>query len=457
MISLTRISSTLVLLTSLFSFHALAHAGTPSHGTPQRSMHHTYAFTNGQWFDGGGFSSRTLYVVNGILTADQPPHTDMTFDLSGQYVIPPFGEAHNHNIGSYSGEENIKRYLREGIFYVKNPNAVPRLSYFPDKLNIPSSIDLSVTVGSLTATGGHPLGLYRRNLSRNVFREEDGEGGFFFIVDNLSDLNRKWAAITGSNRAFIKTYLVYSEEFAKRKGDEAYFAWKGLNPDLLPDIVRLAHRDQLRVSTHIESAADFHHAVVAGVDEINHMPGFRPDREQELTTFNVDHYRISESDARLAGKKGVTVVTTLGEIFQEISVLQRTPEHADLAESLFALHVRNLRLLHEHGVPIAFGSDQYRGTASDEIFWLDRLRVFDPLTLLKMWCENTVATIFPNRKIGRLEPGYEASFLVLSGNPVEAIRNVRTIEMRFKQGVLLKGLDETKPRPLEATGTASSI
>jgi hypothetical protein len=33
-------------------------------------------------------------------------------------------------------------------------------------------------------------------------------------------------------------------------------------------------RVPLATRTHIETAADFHHAIVAGVDEIAHMPGF---------------------------------------------------------------------------------------------------------------------------------------------------------------------------------------
>lgn len=65
---------------------------------------------------------------------------------------------------------------------------------------------------------------------------------------------------------------------------------------------------------------------------------------------------------------------------------------------------------------------------------LYHMKVFDNLTLLKMWCESTPETIFPNRKIGKLRDGYEASFLVLNGNPIENFEKVKEISMRFKQG-----------------------
>ena len=72
-----------------------------------------------------------------------------------------------------------------------------------------------------------------------------------------------------------------------------------------------------------------------------------------------------------------------------------------------------------------------------EFEYLQKLGVFDHLTLLKMWMETTAKTIFPARKIGALKPGYEASFLALEGNPLEDLQNVRKIKLRFKQGVLL--------------------
>ena len=66
---------------------------------------------------------------------------------------------------------------------------------------------------------------------------------------------------------------------------------------------------------------------------------------------------------------------------------------------------------------------------------LQDLGVLDNLTLLKIWTEATPQAIFPNRRIGFLREGYEASFLALEGNPLENWQNVRRIKVRFKQGV----------------------
>jgi imidazolonepropionase-like amidohydrolase len=230
---------------------------------------------------------------------------------------------------------------------------------------------------------------------------------------------------------FIKTYLLYSEEYAKRKDDKAYDGWKGLDPAILPEIVRRAHRDGLRVSTHVETAVDFHGAVVAGVDEINHLPGFRPDRNDIANYVNLSRYQISEGDAKLARKKQIVVVTTVGETV-DATFNEKYNERDRLA--VRSMLVQNLQLLRKYHVSIAVGSDSFRQTALAEALSLAKLQAFDNLTLLKMWCEATAATIFPKRKIGYLKDGYEANFLVLTGNPLTDFPNVKTIELRIKQG-----------------------
>jgi hypothetical protein len=398
-----------------------------------------YEFVNGQWFDGQGFKGKRFYSEGGVLTTKKPTRVERVFDLAGKYVVPPFGEAHNHNV-DWSGPEQFARikrmYLEGGVFYVKNPTSLPRATApLAGKINIPTSIDVVFSNGALTASGGHPLGLVRRNIERGGMTEADGEGAFYWVIDNLLDLDRKWERIRAGRPGFIKTILVYSEEYARRRDDERYFAWKGLDPALMPEIVRRAHRAGLRVSAHVETAADFHNALAAGVDEINHTPGFRPEGNDVANYKNLSRYEISEADARLASRSRVVVVTTLGEALDW--VLSGKGGAADVRSAVRDMMVGNLRLLKEHGVPIAIGSDNFRQTSVPEALSLHKLGVFDNFTLLKMWCEATAATIFPERKIGRLREGYEASFLVLSGDPLQDFTNVQKIEMRIKQGELL--------------------
>ena len=395
-----------------------------------------YEFANGNWFDGQKFVRRTFYSVGGVLRSKRPARVARVFDFSGKYIVPPFGEAHNHNL-DWSDDERFARinkmYLDAGIFYVKNPNSLLR-SKEPTsaRINLPTSVDGILSNGGLTASGGHPIEIV---TPQRGFKPDDGEGGFYYVIDNAADLERKWPAIKAGKPDFIKTYLMYSEEYAKRKDDKAYDGWKGLDPSLLPEIVRKAHDDGLRVSTHVETAVDFHNAVVAGVDEINHLPGFRPDRNDVANYKDLGLYKIFEADAKIAGAKEIVVVTTIGETVEQ-TFGDKFPERERLA--VRAMLIQNLQVLQKHNVPIAIGSDSFRQTALVEALSLARLHAFDNVTLLKMWCETTAATIFPKRKIGRLKDGYEANFLVLSANPLLDFANVKTIELRIKRGEPLK-------------------
>jgi imidazolonepropionase-like amidohydrolase len=252
-------------------------------------------------------------------------------------------------------------------------------------------------------------------------------------------VDRKLPALLASKPDFIKTALLFSEEHGKRRADTIYFAWKGLDPRLLPYIVRKAHHAGLRVTTHVETAADFRAAVAAGADEINHLPGFRPEGNELAGYGDLGRYAITDADAALAARKRVVVVTTVSEVLEAVDGLAADSSEANRARAreIRAMVVGNLQTLMRRGVRIALGSDRYRSTSTPEALALHRLAVADNLTLLKMWCETTPATIFPGREIGRLRDGYEASFLVLEGNPLDDFANTGRIRMRVKQGRVL--------------------
>jgi imidazolonepropionase-like amidohydrolase len=89
-------------------------------------------------------------------------------------------------------------------------------------------------------------------------------------------------------------------------------------------------------------------------------------------------------------------------------------------------------------VRIVVGSDAFGQTARREFDALRALGLWDNRGLLTMWSETTTQSIFPTRHIGRLEPGYEASFLVLDHDPLRDINAVSDIRLRVKQGCIVQ-------------------
>ena len=389
----------------------------------------TLELTNGNWFNGRSFERKTAYTVAGQLTFRRPARVDRTIDLRQGFVVPPFGEAHNHNVETLNKtDELIATYLRHGIFYVKNPNNLARdRDSLRSKLNRPDTIDVSFSNGSLTGSGGHPIEIPERVIRTGKWTTADAEAGFYYTVDNQTELGKKWPTLLSTHPDFIKTYLLYSDQYARRRDDPRFYAWKGLDPTLLPGIVHKAHAAGLRVSTHIENAADFHNALVAGVDEINHMRGFRYGADTE--THPVSEFEISEADVRLAAKRGTYVVTTLAGSAMQLAGAERSLQDQ--------LNTKNLALLLRYHVKLALGSDSYRADTLPEALYINSLHVMSNLQLLNVWSSVTARTIFPLRKIGKLRNGYEASFIVLNGNPVENFSAVQQIIFEVKQGQVL--------------------
>ena len=93
----------------------------------------TLALENGLWFDGTGFSEETFYSVEGRLTRAKPARIEETLDLAGGFVVPPFGEAHNHNVHD-DAEGTLAAYLRELARYGITPTDVAAAGCYPFEL-----------------------------------------------------------------------------------------------------------------------------------------------------------------------------------------------------------------------------------------------------------------------------------------------------------------------------------
>lgn len=389
---------------------------------------------HGRWFDGRRFVPRTWWIIGGVFRNRRPARVDSVIDLAGAYVVPPFGEAHNHNVESPARiDALVARYLRDGVFYVENPNNLPRArAALAGHVNASTSIDVVFANGGLTARDGHPMEVVRRNVARGAMRPEDGDRAFHWVVDDSAALDRRWPAILAGRPDFVKTYLLYSEEYARRRDDTTFFAWKGLDPALLPQVVRRAHAAGLRVATHVETAADFRAALAAGVDQIAHTPGFRGD-EHEQVPADTRAYEVTDADAARAARQGTVVVTTLGGF----APLDPAGPDSVRRRRADALAARNLRTLARRGVRLALGSDSYGDTSVNEALYLHGLGVLSNAELVRLWSMATPRAIFPGRRVGEFTPGAEASFLALAGDPLADFTNVRRILLRVKQGRVL--------------------
>lgn len=387
----------------------------------------TIRFTGAQWWTPQGFVSGDRYVRGGVFVA--PTRAARVVDLNGAFVTPAFGEAHNHNLDGPDLARHVSdQYLANGIFYVKNPNS--RAATTPAAralLNRPDTVDARFSMGGLTAEGGHPIRLYGF-LSRFSGKEQPGEafeGDAFHVIRTAADIEPALGKLQAQGAEFIKTYLLHSEAYEARKADKAHYGMRGLDPKLYPAIVAAAHRRGMKVSVHIETAADFRLAVASGVDEINHLPGY-----MWATGDTAATYALTPADAHAAARAGTVVVTTT--VITNGINLPRARK-----AQIKAVQTANLRLLQAAGVKLAIGSDNYMQTSRSEIENLSSMKVFDDATLLRLWVETPKVSIFPGRKVSCLDRGCEADFLVLSADPSQDIAATKAIRAAWKDGAPL--------------------
>lgn len=396
-----------------------------------QSKHPTsYKFINGQWFDGTKFVKRDAFVNNGLFVG-KLDNADTTIDLAGKFVLPPFSEAHTHSLeGIGNIDATVSNYLRAGVFYLKNPNNIkPWTERLVPKVNHGHSVDAVFANGGLTCTGGHPEILYEVTLRHHLgdVLKDIPQGWFkgrsYFNIDNEADIEKEWPNILAGKPDFIKVYYANSEDIGDQPPVPNVTLRKGLDPKVAAKVVTKAHLENLRVSAHVETRIDFINAVNAGVDEITHTPGFFLFSKDHL-----DRYRLKKEDAQLAASRNIVVITAIHS--------RNLTTDNSLQPLVDKILSENFAMLRNNGVRLAIGSD-HAASPVDEVMELKRLGPFDNLTILNIWCVETPLTIFPKRKLGKLEAGYEGSFIALNKDPLEDLSNIKTVDVRFKQGHLL--------------------
>ena len=417
-------------------------AAPPETGSPATGAK---AFINGLWYDGKAFREKTFYVVEGKLTQRKPAVIAETVDLKGGYVVPPLADAHCHHFDSIGMVNRlVPQYLKDGVFYAQSmTNYISGRKIVAGMVNKPDSIDVAYADAGLTCTLGHGVEVYEPlahgmygYVSPKEFREKIGddrkaENNAYYIVDNRELLDAVWKRIEQGPPDLIKVYLLHSEIRAALVAGDG-IGDKGIDPALLPEITRRAHRLHLPVYAHVESVFDFRAGLDAGIDGFAHLPGYA----FPLDTENPQLYRLTEDDAKRTGRQKVIVQPT---VWLAIGYAGKDAVKLEKAKDL---QRENLRLLKKYGVRFALGSDSYGSGPWGEAEYLNALGIFERGELLKIWTETTVQTIFPKRRVGRLADGYEASFLVLDKNPLDDLQNLKTIRYRLKQGVALTELGD---------------
>lgn len=409
----------------------------------------TYQFINGNWYDGKSFKKRDFYSINGILTNKKPSKIDETIDLKNQFIIPPFADAHTHNLdGTFNLEKMINDYLSEGTFYVQvlcnYATGAKQAKLF---LNKPTSLDVLYANGGLTSTLGHPFlayepraaGFYNpadwdKNMDK-IKLSRIGENNVYWFFDSKAEVDTKWEKFLSQKPDIVKILLLDSENYEKLR-NSGKAGDKGLSPEVAEYVVQKAHQAGLRVFAHVETAYDFRLGLKIGVDGFAHLPYYGWSGKTEEKPKD----DLNLADIKLAAKKKVIVMPTANIGKGAATIYSSDGENLQTAqfENIVARQRVLLNQMYKSGVNFSLGSDYFGKTLGVELWYLHDNKIFDNQTLLRIAAENTAQTIFPNRKIGKFKDGYEASFITVAENPLKNFETLKNIKLRFKQGTFIE-------------------
>jgi imidazolonepropionase-like amidohydrolase len=239
-------------------------------------------------------------------------------------------------------------------------------------------------------------------------------------------------------------------------------------------IAEEAHRLGMTVTGHVPQGLDAYQTIEAGQDQINHIEyvadimrpalpagATRIDRlnasanvnldspeAQKAVAFLVEHGTVVDPTLALAEfftantskppasfEPGVSRVAP--ELAEQLSASEAPSPLTELHQRVFDKDVAIVGALHRAGIPVVAGTDQtVPGHSLHREIELYVQAGFKPMEAIQ------AATIVPARamgldkELGTVEPGKRADVIIVNGNPLEKIQNVRKVEFVVTNGTM---------------------
>ncbi len=394
-------------------------------------------YINGRIFDGTSFHEGEL-CVEGARIVDCDNGRSAVVDLDGAYVTPPFGDAHTHHFDSeFTLDWHTAIGLQSGAFYAINLTArSTQVELIRDRLRGPGRVDVISSTGGITGPESHPAEIYEA-VAIGAYSYEDQlaraaeirasrrvADDAYYVVENVADFDEKWPLLLSRKPDLVKVFLRTSERY-----DEGYGKWGpggGVDPDLLPFIRARAEAAGLRLAVASSTLSDFATAVSSGADIISHLPCYQDTSSDPDSPYYAvrtkDQCKISAELARQAAEEGLAVVLITSEWAKE------------RPQQILEWEQHNIRTLESAGVTFAVGSNAYGATLTDGLIACAEKGFLPKRKLLRIATRSTPRLVFPDRRVGCLQAGCEASFIGFASNPLEDFRAIKDIVFRLKDG-----------------------
>jgi imidazolonepropionase-like amidohydrolase len=238
-------------------------------------------------------------------------------------------------------------------------------------------------------------------------------------------------------------------DIVKIRIDDQLGAVTPMQPDVYAAIIQEAHAKGMRIAVHVVKLADAKAVLRLGADYIAHSVRdqdvddetiallkknnafYNPTLMREVSTFvYADKPAFMDDPLFLRDANREQVAKAREPAFQDA---MRTNKGAIWYRDHLPVAMRNLKKLEDAGVQVVMGTDtgpDYRFQGYFELLELEYMTKagLTPMQAIVASTSMGARCLHMSDQLGSLEPGKWADLMVLAGNPLDDIRNLRKID-----------------------------
>lgn len=379
---------------------------------PVAAQSATRAFTGATLIDGSGrapITNATLLVRDGRVVAAGPaarvtiPANAERVPLAGKVIIPGLINAHGHA----SSVANLRTYAAYGVTTVYSLGD--------------ESPDVFAARDAQRTTAPSHARVYVAGPVLNPSSPDDARAQVAAVADRKVDI-------------------------VKIRVDDNLGTAPKMKPEIYRAVIDAAHARGLRVAVHLYYLDDAKDLLAAGADYIAHSVRdkavdadftrqlvqskvcYSPTLMREVSTFVYESTPPFFKDSLfLAHANREWMATAQQPARQEAT---RTSASAQRYKAQLPLAMRNMKALHQAGVPIAMGTDTGPVGRFQGYFELMEIEMMvdaglTPTQALQSATRDAARCLKLDADLGTLEAGKVADFVVLDASPLERISNIR--------------------------------
>lgn len=371
-------------------------------------------------------------------------------DCSGKFIMPMIIDCHSH-IGNLKGTTTTgENYTPENVRH--------QLAQFQDY-----GIAAILSMGT-----EQPIGIKLRDSSRagqipgaTLYSAIYGFGVKGAMPPESMGMSHIYRPQTPAEATKdVKKLVTYHPDVVKMWVDDFYGQFRKdqiMKPEIYKAIITEAHRSHIRVASHLYHLDDAKRLVAAGIDMMAHsirdaeiddalIAEMKKKKVAYIPTLSLDEFAyayegtpdwMNDPFFKNSLEPGVYDMITSAAYKEKVSKSPVTPQEKAALKTAFT----NVAKLYHAGILVALGTDaganplRAQGFAEHEEMELLVQAGLTPMEVLTIATGNGAKLLRIDAQQGTLQAGKKADLIILDKNPLDDIRNTRTISAVWKNGV----------------------